>query len=96
MLKKLRNNRACAWYVILWLTPATSIFWEAAATMGGAAYVMRHKHRARKAVEFCVAEGYTDYICNQNVKLLSREEILAYIKDDTIPNKQIKNYGNFK
>jgi hypothetical protein len=47
-----------------------------------ATYFVTDSFRERKAVEFCVSNGVAVEECVESVKKMSKEDILAYIKDD--------------
>ena len=50
---------------------------------------VKDNFRAKKAVKMCVAEGNAN--CENYVRSLSKDAILAYIKDDA----PVSNGGNF-
>jgi len=95
MLNKLRNKKAGVWYALLWLAPATTIFIQLGGVLAGTSYLLRHEHRERKAVEFCVKEGVSESICKEKVSQMSRQSILNYIKDDQEVTRESLNKGVF-
>lgn len=80
----LRNNKgmictaAIAFYACTFAITVTSV-------------ILTPKHRARKVVEFCQVEGFSESYCKNHVADMSKENILAYIRDDG-KTKSIINY----
>lgn len=60
--------------------------------MVAAAAVLTPNHRIRQANEFCQDAGYSANFCEYKVENMSKDQILAYIKDDDM---SIGNRGNF-
>lgn len=75
------------------VTGAEIMFLSMALGMSISAYCLKDSFRARKANEFCVAEGvHTSDQCKAIVTQMSKDQILDYIRDDDVP-PQIDNYG---
>lgn len=62
------------------VTVLTIYLWANAALIGSSV-MLTPSFRERKAMEYCQAEGGSATFCKQTVAGMSKEDVLAYIKD---------------
>jgi len=76
---------------------AGTVFWGVATLICSTAFIpsVTNNFRERKGVEFCMErENLSKGDCEEAVKTMPKDVLLAYIKDDNIPEKPLMNFGN--